>query len=77
VKVVGNNQSGRFSLLLSTTKRNIRDRDMTAIELLTPHLNSIKIPDNSQKIYKDECVFSFDTPVSAFENLSVNSLLKW
>lgn len=50
---------------------------MTAIELLTPHLNSIKIPDNSQKIYKDECVFSFDTPVSAFENLSVNSLLKW
>lgn len=35
---------------------------MTAIELLTPHLNSIKIPENSQKIYKDECVFSFDTP---------------
>lgn len=35
---------------------------MTAIELLTLHLNSIKIPTGSQKIYKDECVFSFDTP---------------
>ncbi|KDR23210.1 ubiquitin carboxyl-terminal hydrolase 5 [Zootermopsis nevadensis] len=35
---------------------------MSAIELLTPHLNSINIPGNSQKIYKDECVFSFDTP---------------
>ncbi|KAJ4442782.1 ubiquitin carboxyl-terminal hydrolase 5 [Periplaneta americana] len=35
---------------------------MAAIELLTPHLNSIRIPGNSQKIYKDECVFSFDTP---------------
>jgi hypothetical protein len=50
---------------------------MTAIELLTPHLNGIKIPGNSQKIYKDECVFSFDTPVSAFRKLSVNSVLKW
>lgn len=55
-----------------TTKRNISDRDMTTIELLTLHLNSIKIPTGSQKIYKDECVFSFDTPVSSFENLSVN-----
>jgi hypothetical protein len=64
-------------LPISTTKRNIRERDMTAIELLTPHLNSIKIPTNSQKIYKDECVFSFDTPVSIFENLSVNGLLKY
>jgi hypothetical protein len=69
VKVVGGNQSGRFNLSLSTTKRNIRDRDMTAIELLTPHLNSIKIPGNSQKIYKDECVLSFDTPVSAVRKL--------
>ena len=58
--------------LVSTTKRNIRDRDMTGIELLTLHLNNIKIPTSSQKIYKDECVFSFDTPVSSFENLSVN-----
>lgn len=47
---------------------------MTAVELLTLHLNNIKIPTNSQKIYKDECVFSFDTPVSSFENLSVNRL---
>jgi len=66
------NISGTLWSLLSTTKRTIRDRDMTAIELLTLHLNSIKIPTNSQKIYKDECVFSFDTPVSSFENLSVN-----
>jgi hypothetical protein len=50
---------------------------MTAIDLLTPHLNSVKIPGNSQKIYKDECVFSFDTPVSSFEKLTVNGLLLW
>jgi hypothetical protein len=50
---------------------------MSVIELLTRHLKSIKIPGNSQKIYKDECVFSFDTPVSSFKNLSVNSLLNW
>ena len=50
---------------------------MSAVDLLTPHLNSIKIPTNAQKIYKDECVFSFDTPVSSFEKVSVNGLLKY
>jgi hypothetical protein len=50
---------------------------MGAVELLTPYLNSIKIPGNSQKIHKDECVFSFDTPVSSFKNVFVNSLLNW
>lgn len=70
-------QSGSLNVYIFTTKRNIKDRDMSAIELLTPHLNSIKIPGNSQKIYKDECVYSFDTPVSSFKNLSVNSLMNW
>jgi len=28
-------------------------------EVLTPHLNSISIPTNRDKIYKEECVFSF------------------
>jgi hypothetical protein len=71
-KVVVRNWSGTFGSLFYITKRNIRDRYMTAMELLTLHLNNIKIPTNSQKIYKDECVFSFDTPVSSLENLSVS-----
>ncbi|KAJ9588235.1 hypothetical protein L9F63_018399, partial [Diploptera punctata] len=40
----------------------MRDRDMAAIELLSSHLNKIKIPGNSDKIYKDECIFCFDSP---------------
>lgn len=31
---------------------------------LTQHLNKIKVPTRSDKIYKDECVLSFDNPVS-------------
>ncbi|KAM0730160.1 Ubiquitin carboxyl-terminal hydrolase 5 [Formica fusca] len=31
---------------------------------LTKHLNAINIPRKSDKIYKDECVYSFDTPDS-------------
>lgn len=66
LKVGVRNWSGTLWSSFSTTKRNRRDRDMTALELLTMHLNSIRIPTNSQKIYKDECVFCFDTPVSSF-----------
>lgn len=29
-----------------------------------PHLNKIKIPGPNDKVYKDECLFSFDNPVS-------------
>jgi ubiquitin carboxyl-terminal hydrolase 5/13 len=32
------------------------------MEFLTPYLDSIKIPTGSNKVYKDECVFSFDNP---------------
>lgn len=31
---------------------------------ITQYLNKIKIPQPGDKIYKDECVFSYDTPVS-------------
>nr|CAD7610994.1 unnamed protein product [Timema genevievae] len=37
---------------------------MVAVAALTPHLNNIRVPSNTQKIYKDECVLSFDTPES-------------
>ncbi|XP_029835830.1 ubiquitin carboxyl-terminal hydrolase 5 isoform X1 [Ixodes scapularis] len=33
-------------------------------EILAPHLARIRTPLNGEKIYKDECVFSFDTPES-------------
>ncbi|KAJ8964323.1 hypothetical protein NQ314_004993 [Rhamnusium bicolor] len=32
------------------------------MELLREHLKNIKIPTGSDKVYKDECVFSFDNP---------------
>ncbi|XP_064461115.1 ubiquitin carboxyl-terminal hydrolase 5-like [Ornithodoros turicata] len=33
-------------------------------EQLAPHFSRIRTPLNGEKIYKDECVFSFDTPES-------------
>lgn len=37
------------------------------MEVLTPHLDSIKIPTSGDMVYKDECMFSFDNPVSGVE----------
>lgn len=37
---------------------------MSSADILQPHLNSIKIPQKNDKIYKDECVLSYDTPES-------------
>lgn len=34
------------------------------MEFLRPHLNKIRTPIPNEKIYKDECVFCFDTPES-------------
>ena len=31
--------------------------------ILQPHLRSIRVPCAGDKVFKDECVFSFDTPV--------------
>ncbi|CAH0548002.1 unnamed protein product [Brassicogethes aeneus] len=32
------------------------------MELLQPHLGNIRIPTQNNKVYKDECVYSFDNP---------------
>ena len=32
-------------------------------ELLQPHLALIKVPNAGSKIFKDECMYSFDNPV--------------
>ncbi|XP_056636547.1 ubiquitin carboxyl-terminal hydrolase 5 isoform X1 [Diorhabda sublineata] len=32
------------------------------MDIFTPHLKNIKIPTTGSKVYKDECVFSFDNP---------------
>lgn len=39
------------------------------MEELSQHLKKIKVPERSDKVYKDECVYSFDTPVSFIEYL--------
>lgn len=36
------------------------------MDSLTPHLSKIKIPGPQDKVYKDECVYSFDNPVNLF-----------
>lgn len=36
------------------------------MELLTPHLQNIRVAKPTDKVYKDECMFSFDNPVSEF-----------
>ena len=40
-------------------------------ELLKPHFQSVRIPQHGDKVFKDECAFSFDTPVISisFSNL--------
>ncbi|KAK7864561.1 hypothetical protein R5R35_007330 [Gryllus longicercus] len=35
---------------------------MAAAEVLRPHLGNIRLPGKTEKIFKDECAFSFDTP---------------
>ncbi|OTF76353.1 ubiquitin carboxyl-terminal hydrolase 5-like protein, partial [Euroglyphus maynei] len=34
------------------------------LDLILPHLGDIRIPNAGDKIYKDECVYCFDTPAS-------------
>ena len=33
-------------------------------DLFEPHFQSIRIPQHGDKVFKDECAFSFDTPVT-------------
>lgn len=34
------------------------------MDILSKHLNAIRVPNNYDNIYRDECVYSFDTPLS-------------
>lgn len=38
--------------------------DMATVENLLSHVSKVRIPTNGDRIYKDECVYSFDTPES-------------
>lgn len=33
------------------------------MEVLSGHLKNIKVPCGQDNVYKDECVYSYDTPV--------------
>lgn len=35
------------------------------------HLSKIRIPQKNDKIYKDECVYSFDTPVRFYDDFII------
>ena len=45
---------------------------MDAIEELRKRLQQIKAPLGGEKVYKDECAFSFDNPVSTTMNTVKN-----
>lgn len=42
------------------------------IELLRTHFSNISVPQPTDKVYKDECVYSFDSPVNNQFELSYN-----
>ena len=39
---------------------------LSNMQELEKHIKTVKVPKIGDKIYKDECVWSFDTPVSIF-----------
>lgn len=39
------------------------------MDLFQPHLSKVRVPSTYDSVYKDECVYSFDTPVSSAPNL--------
>lgn len=45
------------------------------MENLSKYLTQIRVPDNQSHVYKDECVYSYDTPVS-FYNPIIMSMLQ-
>jgi hypothetical protein len=38
--------------------------DLNINEMLKPYLSFVRKPKAGDKVFKDECVFSFDTPVN-------------
>ena len=38
--------------------------DLSINEILKPYLSIVRIPKAGDKVFKDECAFSFDTPVN-------------
>lgn len=33
------------------------------MDLLQPHASKVRVPTESDRVFKDECLFSFDSPV--------------
>ena len=41
----------------------VQVKDFADTEMLSPYAGRARIPDHRDKIFKDECLFSFDSPV--------------
>ena len=41
----------------------VQVKDFADTEMLSPYEGRARIPDHRDKIFKDECLFSFDSPV--------------
>lgn len=42
----------------------LRIEKMDPLSLLVAHADSVRVPNKSDKVYKEECIYSFDSPVS-------------
>lgn len=38
---------------------------MDPLQLLSAHVDSVRVPSKSDKVYKEECIFSFDSPTTS------------
>lgn len=45
-------------------------------EILQPHLSKLRVPKGGDKVYKDECIYSFDSPVN-FKTFIFNKYYFW
>lgn len=39
------------------------------MDQLSAHLKAIRVPSQRDNVYKEECVYSFDTPVSFYHEI--------
>ena len=44
------------------------------MELLSNYINQIKVPSQFDNVFSEECVFSYDSPVSWFNFCAASSL---
>lgn len=58
---------------LNTKQNKMEDSNMG--ETLKPYLSAVRVPKTGDKVFKDECLLSFDTPVNMLRLLQAGNLV--